>query len=200
MAIPYIEFENNNLMNGLILPGNSQSNKPWTVEIDQQLSCYFQETKIIEYESWQSNDYGKVIDFPVELEKIKKAVANWDQYCVFAKSIGTALCIKAVHDQILSPQKCVFVGVPLNWLSTKNIPIKNWVSTYNIPTMVIQQRNDPFGNSNQVGEFLRGMPSISKYIVVSGNDHKYPQIDKITSKSLNYFKNYNLLYLVSLIF
>jgi len=188
MAIPYIVFANNKLMNLLILPGNSQSNKPWTVAIEQQLSNYFHEIKIIEYESWQSNDFSKVVDFPVELEKIKKAVADWDQSCVFAKSVGTALCMKAIHDQILKPQKCVFVGIPLNWLSANNIPIKNWTSTYNAPTIVIQQKNDPFADSVVVGEFLKNLFTLEEYIVIEGNDHKYQQIEEIVSESLNFLR------------
>lgn len=146
-------------------------------------------TKTIEYETWQSNDYGKVIDFSIELEKIKKVVARWDKYCVFAKSVGTALCMKAVHDQILNPQKCVFVGIPLNWLSTNNIPIENWTSTYSAPTIVIQQNNDPFADSDLVGKFIKDLPTINQYIVVEGDDHKYQQVDEIAKSSLNYFKN-----------
>lgn len=175
-------------MNLLMLPGNSPSNKDWTRELSESFSQHFSEVKIIEYESWKDNDFSRVIDLEQEQAKVSEAVREWGQYCVFAKSVGTALCMKAVHDRVLKPQKCVFVGIPLDWLSTNNIAVANWVSTYNIPTMVIQQRNDPFSGSDTVGKFLEDLPTINQYIVVEGNDHKYQQVDAIAAKSLKYFE------------
>lgn len=175
-------------MNLLILPGNSPSNKDWTRELSELFLPHFAEIKIIEYESWRDNDFSRVIDLEQELAKVSEAVRVWGQYCVFAKSVGTALCMKAVHDRVLNPQKCVFIGIPLNWLSANNIPVKNWIGTYNIPTMVIQQRHDPFAGSDTVGEFLKNLPTINQYIVIEGNDHKYQQIDEITAKSLSYLQ------------
>lgn len=177
------------MLNLLILPGNSPGNKDWTRELSELFHPQFEEIKIIEYESWRDNDFSRVIDLEQELAKVSEVVREWDQYCVFAKSVGTALCMKAVHDRILNPQKCVFLGIPLNWLATNKIPVKNWVGTYNIPTMVIQQRNDPFAGSDTVGEFLKDLPTIKEYIVVEGDDHKYGQIDEIAKSSLKYFQN-----------
>lgn len=176
-------------MNLLMLPGNSPSNKEWTRKLSELFRPHFTKIKIIEYESWRDNDFSRVINLEQELAKVSEAVRKWDQYCVFAKSVGTALCVKAVHDKVLKPQKCVFVGIPLNWLSSNNIPVENWIDKYNIPTMVIQQRNDPFAGSDTVGEFLKDLSTIKEYIVVEGNDHKYQQTDEIAARSLNYFKS-----------
>lgn len=176
-------------MNLLILPGNSPSNKDWTRDLSELFLSHFSEVKIIEYESWRDNDFSRVIDLEQELAKVSEAIKDWDQYCVFAKSVGIALCMKAVHDKVLKPQKCVFVGIPLDWLSTNNIAVADWVSTYNIPTMVIQQKDDPFSSSDTVGEFLEDIPTINQYVVVEGNDHKYQQVDEIAARSLNYFKS-----------
>lgn len=176
------------MLNLLILPGNSPGNKDWTRELSELFSPHFSEIKIIEYESWKDNDFSRVIDLEQELAKIRESIMEWGQYCVFAKSVGTALCMKAVHDRVLKPQKCVFVGIPIDWLATNNIPVENWVGTYNIPTMVIQQRHDPFADSDTVGEFLKDLSTIKEYIVVEGDDHKYQQVDAIATKSLKYFE------------
>lgn len=174
----------------LLLPGNSQSNKPWIKDIESEFSTHFEETSAIEYENWSTNNFTQVIDFPTELRKIQNAVSNWDNYCVFAKSVGTALCLKAVQDQIIRPKKCVFVGLPLTWLKENKIPIDDFAQSYTIPTLFIQQKDDPFGNSEIVGSFINKLTlPQSKYLVINGNDHKYSDIQLVVQNSLEFLKS-----------
>lgn len=175
-------------MDLLILPGNSPGNRMWTNSISDQFLHEFDDVRIIEYESWKTNDYNKIIDLDVELEKIKKAVSTMESYYVFAKSVGTALCIKAVSEGIINPQKCVFVGMPLDWLRKNNIPISKWAGDYCVPTMVIQQEHDPYGNAETVRNFLQTIDNVKKYLVVKGDDHKYSDINTLISKSIKFFQ------------
>lgn len=174
-------------MNLLMLPGNSPSNKEWTHILSGLLLPHFSEVKIVEYESWRDNDFSRVIDLEEELVKVSKVVRKWDQYCIFAKSVGTALCMKAVAEKAINPQKCMFVGIPLEWLSANNILISNWVKDYHVPTMVVQQKNDPFGNAKIVSDFLLSIDSIANFSTIEGDDHNYSDVALLISKAVSFF-------------
>lgn len=174
-------------MNLLLLPGNSQGNKSWIKDLENEFSSHFEETNVIEYKSWDNNDFGQVIDFPTELIRIQKTVSNWDNYCVFAKSVGTALCMKAIQDHIIHPKKCVFVGLPLTWLKENKIPIDAFAQSYILPTLFIQQKDDPFANSEVVGAFIKKLNlSQTEYLIVDGNDHRYSDIQLVLQNSLEF--------------
>ncbi len=174
-------------MNLLMLPGNSPRNKGWTHILSGLLLPHFSEVKIVEYESWRDNDFSRVIDLEEELVKVSKVVRKWDQYCIIAKSVGTALCMKAVAKKVINPQKCMFVGIPLDWLATNNIPINNWVKDYHVPTMVVQQQDDPFGSAKNVNNFLSSIDCITSYSVIEGNDHIYDDVASLASKAIGFF-------------
>ncbi len=175
-------------MDLIILPGNSPGNKPWTRDLIGEFSKEFQRVSIVEYESWLTNDFKKIIDLDMEMKKVKELVSNMSDYCVFAKSVGTALCMKAVAEKVINPRKCMFVGIPLEWLATNNILINNLVKNYHIPTMVVQQKNDPFGNAKIVREFLSSIDSTTSYSVIEGNDHKYSDLAPLVSESISFFR------------
>lgn len=174
-------------MDLIILPGNSPGNKLWTKSVANYFAKEFHHVSVLEYESWLTNDFEKMIDLNIEMEKIKTLASPMSNYCVFAKSVGTALCMKAVTEKVIHPQKCMFVGIPLDWLATNNIPIKNWVKDYHIPTMVIQQKNDPFGNAKMVSDFLSSIDGVAKFLVIEGDDHKYSDVDVLLPKSISFF-------------
>lgn len=173
-------------MDLIILPGNSPGNKLWSEEVRVKFAQIFKRVSIVEYKSWLTNDYQKVIDLDLEVNKVKELASNMSDYCVFAKSVGTALSMKAVSEKVINPQKCMFVGIPLDWLATNNIPINNWVKDYHIPTMVVQQRNDPFGNAETAGDFLSTIDSVTNYSIIEGNDHKYGDVVQVISKTKSF--------------
>lgn len=171
-----------------MLPGNSPGNKSWINSIQSALAPHFSQTKILEYDNWLRLDYNSIIDLDLELSRLKDLVAGWGSYMVFAKSVGTALAVKAIRDGILHPQKCVFVGTPVLWARANGIDLDTWINGFALPTLYIQQTLDPFMPSLELAKYLKdqGVEGYT-YRKVTGDDHKYLDISHITNLSRDYY-------------
>ena len=174
-------------MNLLLLPGNSPDHKDWIHELEILFKPIFEETIAVEYENWKS-PHARIVDLDVEIEKIKKATSGWTNYCVFAKSVGVALTIKAIREGILNPSKCVFVGTPVLWTRENNIDLDAWIIGYSIPTLFIQQEKDPCMPSSELKQFLIQQKVTNySYIEIKGNDHKYSKLEELINISREFF-------------
>lgn len=173
-------------MNLLLLPGNSPDHKTWIHELEELFEPSFKEAIAIEYENWKSL-HARVVDLDTEIEKIKKITGGWSEYCIFAKSVGVALTLKAIREGVLRPSKCVFVGTPVLWTRENNIDLDSWILGFSIPALFIQQELDPCMPSSELKRFLVDKKvSNFKYLEVSGDDHKYENTKQLVSSTVEF--------------
>lgn len=174
-------------MNLLLLPGNSPDHKDWIQELGRLFEPNFDVVEIIEYESWKA-PHARIVDLNVEIEKIKKITSGWSDYYIFAKSVGVALAVKAIREGVLKPSRCVFVGTPILWTRENNIDLDAWIVGFSIQTLFIQQRSDPCMPSSELKEFLKAKKvSNYTYAEVMGDDHKYSDLEQVTSLATKFF-------------
>ena len=174
-------------MNLLLLPGNSPDHKSWIQKLSQLFKPFFDETIALDYENWKS-PHARIVDFEVEGEKIKRATSGWGDYCVFAKSVGVALTIKSIREGILNPSKCVFVGSPFLWTRENSIDLDSWIVGFSIQSLFIQQKSDPCMPSDDLKKLLVDKRITNyEYQEVSGDDHKYDNLEELVDLSRKFF-------------
>lgn len=170
----------------ILLPGNSPSNRPWIKNIAKLLAPSYTSSLLLEYHNWAVPD--RDIDLELELNRLAKLINPAKPHVVFAKSIGTALALKAVKDKILHPEKCVFVGTPVIWARNRQIALDDWIDDFDLPTLYIQETADPFMPSLELRKYLinKHVKNYS-YVEVPGSNHKYPDLNNITRLAKNFF-------------
>jgi hypothetical protein len=175
-------------MNLLLLPGNSPEHKAWIREIERFLRPNFAHTAVIEYDNWLPGASNSIADLNMEAEKVREVVIGWEDYFVFAKSIGVALAIKSINDRIITPRKCMFVGTPVLWTRQNHLDLDHWIKGFKTPTLFIQQESDPCMPSPQLKQFLveKNVANYS-YVEVKGDDHNYEASSTVNLAQKFYF-------------
>lgn len=140
-------------MDLLLLGGNSTSNKPWIYSVRDTLTPSFVASRVHEYAHWESGE--TFINFDQELSTLPKEVAILSKYVVFAKSVGTVLAAQAIRDKLLSPEQCIFVGLPLTLIKKYGYAFTEWLQDYHLPATFIQNEYDPLGSYNAMKNYLR---------------------------------------------
>ncbi|MFA5132396.1 MAG: hypothetical protein WC444_03680 [Candidatus Paceibacterota bacterium] len=163
----------------IIVPGNSLMHKEWSLKAKEVLSEFFDEVHVLFYSHWETE--GSVLDFDVELDKLVSLTKNIGEYMVFAKSAGSLLTMRGVHEGVIDPKKCFFLGVPFVWAHKNNFPVEYWVKNFSIPTRIIQQEFDRTCSALELEKFLKEY-AISNYTmkVIPGEDHYYSDWEDIT--------------------
>jgi len=171
-------------MNLILLSGNSLPNEAW---IDQVASSFKDSANVLvhRYRHWKTGE--AVIDLDHELAELAESITQFDQYSIFAKSAGTLLAMKGVHEGVLHPAKCVFVGVPINWAREQKFDLGEWLSDYQVPTLFIQQVDDPYATFDELKSFIENAkhPSAS-FASRPGNDHQYADIDAVKKLTFDF--------------
>lgn len=169
----------------VLLSGNSIQNKEWIEEIKDSLNPYFDEVYLQDYKHWQE---GKaLIDFNFELNTLIEKVGKWEEFVIFAKSVGTALATKSILEGKIKPQKCIFVGTPVFWTDEHNIALKDWLKNYSIPTLFIQKTSDPVFHFSDLKKLLEEN-EVKNYQLVElpGDTHHYEDIEKLKELTLDF--------------
>jgi hypothetical protein len=175
-------------MNLLLLPGNSPDHKTWIHEVGQQLKTYFEKIAVIEYDSWKTG--APIVDVQAEIKKSREVVKNWQEYCIFAKSVGVAIAVKAIKENAMKPSRCVFIGSPFLWTRENSIDLDSWITGHNIPTLFIQQQFDPCMPSSQLKDLLTDIHVVNyTFVEVEGKDHKYSDLLELTHLTRNFLLN-----------
>lgn len=191
-------IKNSNVKNTIILlGGNSYEHKEWLTYLKKSLKKIFNdrdgEYEILSYsyKHWILGD--DLIDFTYEYNQIKKMYSGNKSVIFIAKSVGTLLAFKLIYDEVINPQYCVFMGVPINWAYDYNFKIDNWSRNFNIPTLFLQNSQDPHYSSDMLKQYL-DIQNISnfKYITFKNSTHKYEEFDEINKEIVTFKKEYNL--------
>ncbi len=162
----------------ILLPGNSKVNIPWLEDTKNVLDKTYN-IKEIRYNHWESD---LEINFDDELTKLKNISSNMKNYFVVAKSIGSIITLLGINRNIIDPEAVVILGFPLNLIKKENYDVLPLIKD-NIKVLVIQQKNDILGKSEQVKKYL---PSYIDIIEIPGEDHFYSDIELIKPIIDNY--------------
>lgn len=174
-------------MNLILLAGNSISNKEWIEEVESSLKPLFTTTKIHYYKHWSTGD--ELIDFDKELELLSEGTKDFNQYVIFAKSVGTLLTLKGVKENKLQPIKCIFVGTAINWGRERNFTVDKWLGNYSIPTLFIEKTNDPACSFKDLVELLKDKSVKNSALKeIPGSDHHYEDIELLKTETKRFIK------------
>ncbi len=159
----------------VILPGNSKkANEQWEQRSAATFAENVPENDIYQhrYEHWDSG--AKIINFDVELERLTEALKHEEWYVIFGKSAGAMLAIYGVSQGKLTPEKCVFVGVPTKWAKEQQFPLEQWLEKFDASTTIIQQSEDPYATPAELQELLFKLKKENITLSeIPGNDHAY---------------------------
>ncbi len=159
------------MKNLLILPGGSPRQLAWAQKCEYFFRSTFDTVHFIQYENWQSGEEN--IDYEKEIEKIRSVVGD-GEWCVFAKSIGSILTLKAVSAGIIRPAKCVFFGMPFSLIPESEVnDILNALSAFNVPSIAFHNQDDPKALYGATEEALSTHASTVQLITLQGDTHDY---------------------------
>jgi len=174
-------------MEAIFLGGNDKSNIPWLKQISEELKESFSKVNVYLYKHWKLNE--PFIDLNYETKELKKYLINKKEYVVIAKSAGAVLTLKAIHENVISPIKCIFLGLPLNWTIKNKIPLNIWIKNSSIPILFIQNVKDPFLSSKDLKEFLIDNNAFNYSIVeINREDHTYNDFERMRLKVNKFLK------------
>lgn len=167
-------------MNIILFGGNSQRNKDWIHKVGYALSPNYDTCVVHDYDHWDGK--GEFIDFEAELAKLSSEVSVPSPYVVFAKSIGSVLTLIAIERGILAPEKCFFVGLPVQLSQEDGIPLPALLKSNTVPTVFAQNSNDTLASYTKLLEYLNESGA-SHYETheLEGNTHDYDDLAKIKS-------------------
>lgn len=165
-------------MNLILLAGNSINNRQWLKQAESVFRSDFDSIQIQDYDHWR---FGReLIDLDKEVEKLVKITKSKKDYIVLAKSAGSLIASKAIYEKKISPEKCIFVGVPLDWSREHGFDIDKWFKNFSIPSTIIQHINDPIATPEELLEFLKKQNATNYNLIeLTGYDHYYGKLDKI---------------------
>ena len=162
-------------MNLIILPGNNWRNQEWTEEVERVLREDFVLTWILKYNNWESHTV--VLDPEKECQKLIEKANEFGEYSIFAKSVGTLLCMKAVNEGKLHPAKCMFVGTAIKWGREQGWSVDEWVKGFSVPTLYVQKTDDPIMGFEDLRLALEKLGVMNcKLVEISGSSHHYEKV------------------------
>lgn len=165
-------------MNLILLGGNGIGNKTWIELVEISLKPLFQSTTIINYDHWQTGEW--MINLDKEKEKLSKLAKNEGDFVIFAKSAGSLVAIKAIYEKLISPKKCIFVGVPIKWARKNSFNIDSWYKNFSTPTTIIQHTSDPFAGADELKSFFSEVLfTPESFEELPGDTHDYNELDTI---------------------
>src|SRR5690606_15042851 len=124
-------------MNLLILGGYSEYNKEWVLDAQKTLGDLFDSSDILNYQNWL--DYKDDADLRPEVENLRKIAESKKDLVIFAKSVGVALTLQAIHNGYIKPKKCIFVGMAYEWSIENGWDMNTLLKDFSIPTLFVQQ-------------------------------------------------------------
>ena len=159
-------------MNLLLLPGNNLNNKGWAYEARAALAPLFDRCVVHEYAHWTSG--AAIADIDLEIEALRQATKGLDDYAIFAKSIGTVIASKGIHEGVLNPSKCIFTGAPLPLIKSQAYEYTKWLTVFGKPILFVQNSHDPVAGYEELKTYLRSS-ELTNYELVElpGDTHSY---------------------------
>jgi hypothetical protein len=127
-------------MNIVLLGGNAVINKGWVEDVARNLGDMFGKAVVQDFIHWQKGEED--IHMEEEVAELVRITEGWDEYIVFAKSIGTIVVLKALYGKRISPKKLVFLGFPYEHSKEKGYETDGYLEALSVPTLFIQKSED----------------------------------------------------------
>lgn len=158
-------------MNIVFLGGNSARHEKWVHDMAGVLDKPFDVAVAHDYRHWKTGETW--IDMDYELTQVVEKTQGFEPYVVFAKSIGTMLALRAMHEGRMRPHACVFLGFPLNAAADMNLPVEAWLTSVNVPVYFLHNEHDPYGSASELDATLPASFDRSRITVLPGDTHDY---------------------------
>lgn len=158
----------------LILPGNSIKNRVWGDTCLQSFQEWFDVSIMQEYLHWGTSQTE--LDLEAELDRLRRMMVDMSddvKWYIFAKSIGSVLALKAIEGGIISPQKCVFFGMPLNIVTKLYGEEWSYFTTFNRPALAFHNHADPVADYAYVSTKLAELAPAITLKTLSEDTHDY---------------------------
>ncbi|MFP4402258.1 MAG: alpha/beta family hydrolase [Candidatus Nanoarchaeia archaeon] len=161
----------------LILGGNSIEHKEWIKTLKTEFNEFSDNFILHRYKHWYCEE--EMIDFYFELEQMRK-YDDYKHLIIIAKSVGAILAIKAIQNNILNPEKCVFMGFPLDWAYKNYLNIDSWSAYFSTPTLIFQNTKDPYCSFPKLQEYIecQEMQNI-EFFTFENSTHNYINYEKM---------------------
>ena len=165
-------------MNLILLGGANPATKKWVDEVEASVKSGFESTTVQRYLNWETG--AEDVDFNYETDRLRRTATERSDVMIFAKSAGALVTLRAIRESVVKPDKCVFVGIPVNYAREKHIPIDGWLEGYATPTLFVQQTEDPAIGFSGLATLLdsRGVTNHTM-IEIPGNDHYYDDVPQL---------------------
>ncbi len=168
-------------MDALILGGNSPHNREWVGQVKATLAPLFQTVATHDYAHWASA--GSSIDFDHELRAVQREIRGLGDYVIFAKSAGVLLSLKGMSENIIRPEKVVFLGTPLNFVRQHALEhdFESWLKKVTEPMLLIQNAHDPVASAGELDRYIKTVvsPSLITFSELPGETHDYADFPKL---------------------
>jgi hypothetical protein len=159
----------------IILPGNSLKNKAWGELMLAEYAAQFDSAFMLEYDHWESGEAN--IDFRKEEEKLRALGATLPaetEIILMAKSAGSLLAFLAIHHGAITPNHCVFFGIPFD-LAADNLFKDDWspVDSFVINAIAFHNLADPTTSYEFTKSILAVHAPHITFITTNEADHWY---------------------------
>ena len=160
-----------------ILGGNSAHNKEWAYSLQKALISLADRVTVHEYAHWSNGE--QFIDLDAELKALAAILPTADDYILVAKSMGSVLATKGIHQKLFKPAACIMMGIPLQIIDDQHIAFKDWASTASCRLTYVQNDHDPLGSFMDVKAYLQEIIVDSQLHVLPGETHDYIDFDML---------------------
>lgn len=159
----------------IMLSGNSIQNREWIYRSRKEFAKLFNSFYVQDYLHWRSG--AEWIDLEYELNWLEESTKRFSSsYAVFAKSIGTVLTAKALHQGIIEPKFLLLVGLPLGYIKSSYPEFAQILFDANLPTTIIHNEFDKVGTAEEAEAYMAEKFSDRgdyQFITTPGDTHNY---------------------------
>jgi hypothetical protein len=158
----------------VILGGMHPSQEAWAHSVAGRVQHQYPNTVVQSYEHWGTSNG---MDIDLEAAKLAQHVDGWQRHTVVARSAGTWVVLKAIHEGLISPTNCILLGTAVQFGRDNKLPIDTWLQDYSVPTLFAQNTADPAIGFNALRDLLRQRSVTNATLLeLPRSDHDYPNI------------------------
>lgn len=175
-------------MNLILLPGNSGMNNEWIEELSEAFTQDYETVEILKYLHWQTDE--SLIDIKSESRRLAEIAERLENYHIIAKSAGCILTLYAVSQRLIDPEKCYFIGIPIEWAHQNNFDIDDWIKPFHVPTLAVQKSEDRVISYINLKKYIedKGLNSVNLE-EVPGDNHHYADVNQLRYLWKKYLDN-----------
>ncbi|THB74071.1 MAG: hypothetical protein D6B25_14145 [Desulfobulbaceae bacterium] len=146
----------------LLLPGANPATIQWLSDLCDQLDLPAHDRETHSYSFLEKPDEPKSINHEVSL-------LNQSHYdLVIAKSLGSFILLQGLHERIISAERSLIFGVPLDIADDVGFDLAYFGAADHNNILFIQQINDKLGKADKLAAHVT-----RNLFTIQGKDHMY---------------------------